>query len=116
MKKSDQLYVRLMHILEASKAAVKHLYRKKRKDLDTNRTILSAAIRELEIIGEAANSIPAVIQKKYSQIPWKQMIAMRNRLIHAYFDIDHDIVWITITQDLPVLIHELEIILKSGKL
>jgi len=93
----DSTYDRLMHMLDASKAAVKHLSKKKRKDLDTNRTILSAVIRELEIIGEAANSIPVSIQKKYSQIPWKQIIAMRNRLIHAYFDVDHDIVWITTT-------------------
>jgi uncharacterized protein with HEPN domain len=92
---------------------VKHLLKKKRKDLDTNRTILSAVVRELEIIGEAANSIPATIHKKYPQIPWKQMIAMRNRLIHAYFDVDHDIVWITTNQYLPVLIRDLEIILKK---
>jgi uncharacterized protein with HEPN domain len=112
---SDQIYIRLMHILEASKAAVKHLSRKKRKDLDTNRTILSAVVRELEIIGEAANSIPDSIQKKYPSIPWKQMIAMRNRLIHAYFDVDHDIVWITTSQYLPILIHDLEQILADLK-
>jgi uncharacterized protein with HEPN domain len=113
VKMSDQIYNRLMHMLEASKAAVKHLSRKKRKDLDTNRTILSAVVRELEIIGEAANSIPMAIQNKYPQIPWRQMIAMRNRLIHAYFDVDHDIVWVTATQRLPLLIPELEMILKS---
>ena len=100
-------------MLEASKAAVKHLSKKKRGDLDTNRTILSAVVRELEIVGEAANSIPPMIQKKHPQIPWKQMIAMRNRLIHAYFDVDRDIVWITTTQRIPALIAELEIILKT---
>lgn len=100
-------------MLDASKAALKHLSRKKRKDLDVNRTVLSAVVRELEIIGEAANSIPASFRKKYPEIPWKQMIAMRNRLIHAYFDVDHDIVWITVNDYLPVLIHQLEIVLNS---
>jgi uncharacterized protein with HEPN domain len=100
-------------MLDASKAALKHLSRKKRKDLDLNRTVLSAVVRELEIIGEAANSIPASFRKKYPEIPWKQMIAMRNRLIHAYFDVDHDIVWITTNDYLPPLIQQLEIVLNS---
>lgn len=100
-------------MLDASQAALKHLARKKRKDLDTNRTILSAIVRELEIIGEAANSIPSTFQKNHPEIPWKQMIAMRNRLIHAYFDVDRDIVWITAKDYLPPLIQQLEVLLKS---
>lgn len=105
---NDRTYVCLQHMLDASRAAIKHLAGKKRKDLDTNRTILSAVVRELEIIGEAANSIPSTFKKKHADIPWKQMIAMRNRLIHAYFDIDHDIVWITAKDYLPPLIQQLE--------
>lgn len=92
---------------------LKHLSRKTRKDLDVNRTVLSAVVRELEIIGEAANSIPESFRKKYPEIPWKQMIAMRNRLIHAYFDVDHDIVWITTNDYIPPLIQQLEIVLNS---
>lgn len=108
---TDPIFIRLKHMRDASKAAIKHLSRKKRKDLDSNRTILSAVVRELEIIGEAANSIPESFRKKYPGIPWKQMIAMRNRLIHAYFDVDHDIVWITTKDDLPTLVTQLETIL-----
>ncbi len=109
----DPLYNPLVYMLEASQAAVKHLVKKKRKDLDTNRMVLSAVVRELEIIGEAANSVPATLKKKYPEIPWKQMIAMRNRLIHAYFDVNHDVVWITTTEHLPKLIEQLKTILKS---
>lgn len=101
-KMNNQTHIRLKHMLEASKAALKHLARKKRKDLDINRTVLSAVVRELEIIGEAANSISVTVRKKYPEIPWKQMIAMRNRLIHAYFDVDHDIVWVTTKDYLPI--------------
>src|SRR5262249_47155858 len=110
---NDQIYIRLKHMLDASRAALKHISKKRRKDLDVNRTILSALVRELEIIGEAANSIPSTFRKKHPEIPWKQMIAMRNRLIHAYFDIDHDIVWITTKNYLPTLIQQLEMLLES---
>lgn len=108
---NDQVYVRLKHMLDASEAALKHISRKQRKDLDVNRTVLSAIVRELEIIGEAANSIPATFRKKHPEIPWRQMIAMRNRLIHAYFDVDHDIVWVTTKKYLPDLIEQLKILL-----
>ena len=80
---NEQTYIRLKHMLDASRAAIGHLAAKRREDLDINRTILSATVRELEIIGEAANSIPEVFKKKHPDIPWKQMTAMRNRLIHA---------------------------------
>lgn len=109
----DQTYVRLKHMLDASRAAIGHLAGKRREDLDTNRTILSAVVRELEIVGEAANSISTAFKKKHSEIPWKQMIAMRNRLIHAYFDIDRDIVWTTAKDYLPPLIQQLEQLLES---
>lgn len=65
---NDQTYVRLKHMLDASRAAIEHLVGKKRKDLDTNRTILSAVVRELEIIGEAANSISSTFKKKHTDI------------------------------------------------
>ena len=110
---NDQTYFRLKHMLDASRAAIKHLTGKRRADLDTNRTILSAVVRELEIIGEAANSISTAFKKKHPEIPWKQMIAMRNRLIHAYFDIDRDIVWVTAKDYLPPLIQQLEQLLDS---
>lgn len=109
----DQTYVRLKHMLDASRAAIEHLAGKKRADLDINRTVLSAVVRELEIIGEAANSISTAFKKKHPEVPWKQMTAMRNRLIHAYFDIDHDIVWMTAKDYLPSLIQKLENLLHS---
>jgi uncharacterized protein with HEPN domain len=65
-------------------------------------------ILDIEIIGEAASKISKEKQTELSQIPWSQIIAMRNRLIHAYFDVDLDIVWKTVTEDLKPLINELE--------
>lgn len=64
-------------------------------------------IRELLIIGEAANAISAQA-KAQIPLPWKEVIGMRNQLVHAYFEINHKIIWITVTQDIPKLISELE--------
>jgi len=63
----------------------------------------SAVIRKFEIIGEAAKNIPIPIKKQYSQIPWKEMAGMRDKLIHFYFGIKHELVWRTITDVIPVV-------------
>jgi len=60
------------------------------------------------IIGEAANQIPEEIEEKYSNIPWSLMRAMRNRLVHVYFNVDEKLMWDTVQNDLPPLITELE--------
>jgi len=62
----------------------------------------------LEIICEAANVVSADFREKHSQIPWKKMIGLRNRLIHGYFDVNLDIVWDTVEEDLPPLVADLE--------
>ena len=63
----------------------------------------SAVIRKFEIIGEATKKIPNVIKEKYTQIPWKDIAGMRDKLIHAYSEIDLKLVWKTIQQRLPEL-------------
>lgn len=67
-----------------------------------------ATIRNLELIGEAARHIPEHIRSKHPDIPWRQMMATRNRLIHAYLGIDDDTVWSIVTDDIPELISALE--------
>ena len=70
------------------------------------------AIRAVEmnfiIIGEAANQIPEEVEEKYATIPWSLMRAMRNRIVHAYFEVDERLMWDTVQNDLPPLIPELE--------
>lgn len=63
-----------------------------------------ATVRNLELIGEAATHIPPEIRETYSTIPWRQIIATRNRLIHGYLGIDNDILWSIIQDDIPSLI------------
>jgi uncharacterized protein with HEPN domain len=72
-----------------------------------NELVIDAVIRNFEIIGEASNSVPAVIQSVNSHIPWRQMIGLRNLLIHEYFGVDVSAVWQTIHTDLPVLKQQL---------
>ncbi|TDB31222.1 MAG: DUF86 domain-containing protein [Deltaproteobacteria bacterium] len=67
-----------------------------------------ATARNLELLGEAASRIPAEIRESASEIPWRQIIATRNRLIHAYLGIDNDILWNIIEQDIPLLLPQLK--------
>jgi len=71
-----------------------------------------ATLRNLELIGEAATHIPSEIREAYQSIPWRQIIATRNRLIHGYLGIDNDTLWSIIRDDIPRLIMELEHIRK----
>ena len=66
-----------------------------------------AIIRNLEVLGEAANQLPKTIQAKAPEIPWSQVISLRNRLIHEYHGVDWDILIPTILQDLPTLKEQL---------
>jgi len=54
---------------------------------------LSAVIRNFEIIGEAAKGLPEVIREQYPEMPWKEMVGMRDKVVHEYFGINYDIVW-----------------------
>lgn len=78
-----------------------------------DRKLILALVKAAEIIGEAASKASAECQKDLRQIPWRNIIGMRNRLIHAYFDVNLDILWKTITEDLDPLISELENTLES---
>ena len=75
-----------------------------RPDLSTDPMLALALTRCLEILGEAASKLSSDIRNQFPNIPWANMVAMRNRLIHAYFDVDLDIVWATVSEDLPSLL------------
>lgn len=67
-----------------------------------------ALLRLLEVVGEAGNAVSQDFRRQCPQIPWREIADTRNRLIHGYFDVDHDIVWQIVTVDLPALVPELE--------
>jgi uncharacterized protein with HEPN domain len=80
-----------------------------------DRKTVYAVIRTLEIIGEATKNIPPPIKSRYSQIPWKDMAGMRDKVIHAYFGVDLKRVWSTINTDIPNLKPFFEKILRENE-
>ncbi len=86
---------------------------KTRADMEGDRVLSLALTRLLEIIGEAAARLSADLRQRRSEIPWADIIALRNRLIHNYRDVDFGILWRIIERDLPTLIAELSRILEN---
>ncbi len=100
--------VRIRHILDAGREAVAYTKGRSRTDLDSDRKLNLSLVRLLEIIGEAASGISQEFRDSHPDLPWRSMVGMRDRLIHGYFDVNLDVVWETITQDLPSLIAHME--------
>jgi uncharacterized protein with HEPN domain len=106
MQKNDA--IRLRHMLDAAREAEFFVQNKTRKNLDNDRKLVLALVKSIEIMGEAATKVTEKYRKDTPQIPWKSIIGMRNRLIHGHFDINLDILWKTVVEDLPPLIAELK--------
>lgn len=105
--------VRLRHMMEAADEAIGFTAGHSRTTLETDRKTLLAVIRCVEIIGEAATKISETVRCNTPDIPWAAMTGMRNRLIHAYFDIDVDVVWKTTSTELPALSARLKFLLND---
>ena len=106
MRKDDE--IRLRHMLEAAREAESFVRGRTRGDLDTDRQLVLSLVKDIEIVGEAATRITEATRGQLPTIPWEEIIGMRNRLVHAYFSINLDIVWRTVQEDLPRLIALLE--------
>jgi uncharacterized protein with HEPN domain len=101
MKKDDTVYMK--HILDAIHRVEEYTQNIEYKDFIKNHLIQDGVIRQIEIIGEAAKRLSNGIKEKYKDIPWKDIVGMRNKLIHDYFGVDIDAVWETVKKDIPVL-------------
>ncbi len=100
--------VRLRHMLDHAREAVALVQGKTRADLMGTRLLQLGLVHLVEIVGEAAARVPKEERAKYPAIPWEDVVGMRNKLIHGYDTVDLDILWDTVTDDLPRLIDELE--------
>ena len=108
---NDSDLVRLQHMLDAGREALSFLDGRTLDDLKTDRMRALALVKELEIIGEAASKVSEEVRVLSTDIPWPIIVGMRNRLIHAYFDVSIEIVWTTATSKLPELIERRESLL-----
>ncbi len=100
--------LRLRHMLDHAREAVELASGKTRTDLASMRLLELGLVRLVKIIGEAAARIPKDERAKYPTIPWEDVVGMRNKLIHEYDRLDLDILWDTVTVELPDLVKALE--------
>jgi uncharacterized protein with HEPN domain len=106
--------VRVHHMLDHSREAVEMTRGRIRADLDRDRLLNLALVQLVEVIGEAASRLPEEFRSRHPQVPWRQTVGMRNRLIHGYDTVNFDILWSIIQEDLPPLIEKLEAIVREG--
>jgi uncharacterized protein with HEPN domain len=106
-------HTRLRHMMDAAHRAHELALGHRRQDLDADDVLGLALVRLLEILGEAARGVSTGLRDAHPEIPWRQIIGTRNRVIHAYFAVDMDIVWQIITVELPPLIAQLDKLLSS---
>jgi uncharacterized protein with HEPN domain len=95
---------RLRHLIEAAETAIRFIEGRKRPDLDDDEMLRLALTKLVEIVGEAAKQVTPATQAAYPGVPWPAAARMRDRLVHHYFDIDLDVLWATIQDDLPALL------------
>lgn len=113
MREDDRL--RLHHMLDAAREAISFVAGRERRDLDTDRMLVLALVKSIEVIGEAGARVSEEGQKTAPDVPWPEIVAMRNRLVHAYFDVNSDVVWATAQEDLPALVAALQAALNEGQ-
>lgn len=106
MSRIDDL-TRLKHIRDAAVTAINFVKDRDREDLDSDQMLSLALVRLIEIMGEAANNVSPTCQNTYCRIPWREIIGMKNRVVHAYFDVDMSIIWQVVKEDIPILIEEI---------
>jgi uncharacterized protein with HEPN domain len=100
--------VRLRHMLDAARQAIAFVQGRVRADLENDLQLTLALTRLVEIIGEAAKNVSADTAASLPGVPWRAMAGTRDRLAHAYFDVDHDQLWRIVSVDLPALVAQLE--------
>ena len=105
--------VSLLHMLDHAREAKEMTHGRQGSDLETNRMLQLALTRLVEIVGESASRISATTREKHPEIPWPDILGMRNRLVHAYDVLNLDLLWDTIETDFPPLIADLETIFKD---
>jgi uncharacterized protein with HEPN domain len=101
-------------MIDAAESVGQFAAGRKRGDLDIDRMLLFAIIRAIEVLGEAASKVTEETQAASPEVPWASIVGMRNRLIHGYFDVDSDVVWRTVTEEVPGLLRSLKLLVEKS--
>ena len=101
MQRDDSIYLR--HILDSIAKIEVYLQGVDEAIFNQNTLIQDAVIRQIEVIGEATRRLSSELRDKHRHVPWQDIAGMRDKLIHDYFGVDIDKVWLTAQDDLPVL-------------
>lgn len=100
--------VALRQMLDHLEEAVTLARGRTRADLDADRVLFLALLKLVEIVGEAATRVPSTTQAAHPGVPWREIIGTRNRLVHGYDAVDHDILWNIVVVDFPPLARQLQ--------
>jgi len=100
--------IRITHMRDACESVSRFIQGKSSTDLIADQMLQFALVRAIEIIGEAAGRVSEDVQKGAPEIPWREAVGIRNRLVHAYFDVDLEILWQTAIESVPQLQERLE--------
>jgi uncharacterized protein with HEPN domain len=106
--------IRLQHLADALNSAIRFARGRERGDLDSDQMLLFALVRAVEIAGEAASQVTDETRAQLPDLPWSAIVGMRNRLVHAYFDVNRDILWTTVTEAAPPVAERLKNLLSKG--
>lgn len=107
--------VYLADMLEAVDAALRYMDGRTRAELAADQMLFDAVVRQLEVLGEAATHVSESTRSRAPAVPWRGLVGMRNVLIHAYHRVDLDVVWKSVTTELPVLRQTLASIATAAK-
>lgn len=106
MPKGDEVYVG--HMLDTARTAIRLVHGKTRKDSDLDEALRLAVARLVQVIGEAARRLSSPFTYAHPEVPWKAIVGMRNKIVHDYMGVDEDLLWDTVTRELPPLVSGLE--------
>lgn len=101
--------IRIRHLIEAAETAMRFADGRSRADLDDDEMLRLALTKLVEIVGEAAKQVTDATKAAHPAVPWSAAARMRDRLVHHYFDIDIDVLWATVEEDLPAVVRALRV-------
>lgn len=105
----------LEHMLDSARKIIGRMQNVDRAEYDANEELRLALAYRLQIIGEAARHVSQATREAHSRIPWRDIVAMRHKVVHEYFRLDEDVLWDVVRDHLPALVFELEAVPGLGE-